>query len=613
MDLIIVESPNKVKTISSFIDSRKYVVAASVGHITKIKDDGLYNLGIDIKNDFKIDFEIDDGKKEVVTKLKELVSRADNIYLAADPDREGEAIAYHLKEQLKIPAKKLKRITFHEITKKVVLDAINHPRKIDNDLVDAAFARAALDKIVGYRLSPIAMRKVNARSVGRCQSAALKMVVEREEEINKFIPETFYEIWLPFSKDNIDYKAQYKGLLNKKNKPTINSKDEADKVINDCKGHDYIMKSIDSKDRSLSPKPPFITSTYQQEVSSKLGYSVKKAAEYAQRLFEGIQLGGQHVSLVTYLRTDSTSMNEEFEQELRTFIENSYGKQYLRAKLVKKKSKNEQDGHECFRVVDLNMTPEKLSSYINDQQMLKVYKLIYDRTVQSLMSDAVITDTEFVIANGNHKFVYTEHAEKFDGWRKIYSQYDDEALNKGLDIFVGEKINAKELELLEKTTQPPRRFSEATLIKQLETSGIGRPSTFASIINILLDPKRGYCEEQGKAISPTDKGIQLSHFLDEAFTNIINYEYSAKLEESLDLIAKGELKYKDFLTTFYSDLEKMIKNTKTITIQKPPKEYVEGAICPRCGSKIVKRKGRFGVFGGCDNYPKCTFTMKLDV
>ena len=488
---------------------------------------------------------------------------------------------------------------------------MNHPRKIDSDLVDAAMARAKLDKVVGYRLSPIARRKISARSVGRCQSAALKMIVEREDEINKFVPETFYEIWLNFLKDNNEYKAQYKGLLNKKNKPTLSSKTEAEQVVNDCKGHDYKVHSIEAKDRIVSPKPPFITSTFQQEVSSKLGYSVKKATDCAQRLFEGIQLGGQHVSLVTYLRTDSTSMNDEFEQELRLFIEQNYGKNYLRQKLVtKKKSKNEQDGHECFRVVDLTMTPEKLSSYINDQQLLKVYKLIYDRTVQSLMSDAVITDTEFTIVNGNHKFIYTEHAEKFDGFRKIY-KYEDEDLNKGLDVFVGEVLTTKGLDLLEKQTTPPRRYSESSLIKQLESTGIGRPSTFASIISILLDPGRGYCEEQGKAIAPTEKGVQLSNFLDQAFPKIINYDYSANLEDSLDLIAKGKLKENDFLTQFYNELEGMIKDTKTITIQKPQKEYVDGLVCPKCGSKIVKRHGRFGDFGGCDNYPKCTYTTKL--
>ena len=611
MDLIIVESPNKVKTIKQFVDPKKFVVEASVGHITRIADSGLYNMGIDPSN-WKADFVIDEGKEKVVSHLKELVSRADTVYLCTDPDREGEAIAYHLKEVLKIPAKKCKRSTFHEVTKKVVLDALDHPRKIDMDLVDAALARAKLDKVVGYRLSPIARRKISARSVGRCQSAALKMIVEREDEITKFKPETFYEIWLNFVKNNNEYKAQYKGLLGKKNKTTLSSKSDADKVIQDCNGKDYKVHSIESKDRIVSPKPPFITSTFQQEVSSKLGYSVKKATDCAQRLFEGIQLGGQHVSLVTYLRTDSTSMNDEFEQELRTFIENSYGKQYLRTKLVKKKSKNEQDGHECFRVVDLNMTPEKLSSYINDQQLLKVYKLIYDRTVQSLMSDAVITDTEFVIVNGNHKFSLTEHAEKFDGFRKIYSQYEDEDLNKGLDVFVGETLTTKGLDLFEKQTTPPRRYSESSLIKQLESTGIGRPSTFSSIISILLDPGRGYCEEQGKAISPTEKGIQLSNFLDQAFPKIINYDYSANLEDSLDLIAKGKLKEVDFLNQFYTELEKMIKDTKTITIQKPQKEYVDGMVCPQCGSKIVKRTGRFGTFGGCDNYPKCKFTTKLD-
>ena len=602
--------PNKVRTISQFLPPN-IKVKASVGHIAKIKDSGLYNLGIDVKGNFDIDFVIDDKKKETVKELKELVSRADIVYVATDPDREGEAIAYHLKNFLNIPAKKFKRVTYHEVTKKAVLEAIDHPGKLDENLADAALARASLDKIVGYRLSPIARNKVGCRSVGRCQSPALKLIVEREEEINNFIPKTYYEIWLPFIKDKKEYKAQYKGLIkDKKNKPTIEDKEFAEKVVSDCKGYPYVVHDIQSNDRKVSPKPPFTTSTFQQEVSSKLGYSVKTAMTYAQHLFEGINIGGQHVALVTYLRTDSTEMDPEFKETLKTFIKENYGKEYLSGDTKKaKKSKNAQDGHECFRVIDLTMTPERLSSYIADQQMIKVYTLIYNRTVASMMSEAIITDVDFIIKNGVYKFVYSEHSIKFPGFYKVYDLEED--IVQGLDICVSEKLDAKDLELKEKKTSPPKRYSEATLVKKLEDLGIGRPSTFATIIGTLLDPTRGYCEEQGKALAPTEKGIKLSHFLDQAFPDIVNYDYSAKMEESLDKISKGDLGRVDYLKDFYYDLENQIKSSRGVEGEKEKAEEVEGKVCPQCGRTLVKRHGRFGDFLACPGWPKCRYTEKI--
>jgi len=611
-NLVIVESPNKKATIKQFLPSN-WGVEASVGHITKINDSGLYNLGIDVKNNFDIDFVVDDNKKDVVKHLKEVVARADTVYLAADPDREGEAIAYHLKEQLKIPEKKLKRITFHEITKRAVTEAIDHPGKIDYNLVDAALSRASLDKIVGYRLSPIARNKVGCRSVGRCQSPALKLIVEREEEINAFIPKTYYEIWLPFKKGR-DYKAQFKGLIkDTKNKPTVEDKEFADKVLSDCKGYPYVVHKIDSSDRKLSPKPPFTTSTFQQEVSSKLGYSVKTAMSYAQKLFEGLNIGGQHIALVTYLRTDSTSMDPDFKETLKAFIKNNYGDDYLGKEKKEKKSKNQQDGHECFRVIDLNMTPEMLSRYVNDQQLLKVYNLIYCRTIASMMSDAIINDVDFIIKNGEYKFVYSEHAVKFDGFRKVYA-LDDEEISQGLDVCVGEKLDAGKLELLEKKTTPPKRYSEASLIKKLEDLGIGRPSTYATIISTLLDPSRGYCEESGKSLAPTEKGMKLVHFMNEAFPDIVDYNYSAHMEESLDKISKGELERVDYLKEFYKDLENQIKNARGVDGEKSQAEMTD-KVCPQCGKPLVKRYGRFGPFLACSGWKfgnkGCNYTQKI--
>lgn len=616
LELIIVESPSKAKTIKQYFPDK--IVKASVGHIAKIKDSGLYNMGIDVKGNFNIDFVVDDSKKDVVKELKKDVERADVVYLGADPDREGEAIAYHLKNFLNIPDKKLKRITYHEVTKKAIEDAMNKPRKIDNNLVNAALSRASLDKIIGYRLSPIARNKVSCRSVGRCQSPALRLLVDREEEIINFIPDDFYEIWLPFTKDKVEYKAQYKGLIkDDKNTPTIKDKELAEKIVNDCKGYDYTIHKIESKDRNVASKDPFITSTYQQEVSSKLGYSVKTASMIAQKLFEGINIAGQHIPLTSYLRTDDISMDPEFKDKLKQFIVDTYGKEYLKEeeevkekKSKKKKETNVQGGHECFRVLDLHMTPEKLSTFIQDQQMLKVYELIYNRTVASMMSDAVITDVNFIIKNGEYKFIYSEHAEKFPGFRSVY-KFDDEEIKTGLDVYVGEKLETKELDLQHKQTTPPARYTESKLVKKLEDSGVGRPSTFASIINTLLDPGRGYCEEQGKSLVPTEKGIRLIHFLKEAFPDAVDLDYTSRMEENLDKMARGELDRVDYLKDVYNKLEDDIKKSKSVQGEKSVAEAVEGRTCPQCGKQLVIRNGRFGRFISCTGFPRCKFTEKI--
>ena len=493
---------------------------------------------------------------------------------------------------------------------------MNKPRKIDNNLVNAALSRASLDKIIGYRLSPIARNKVSCRSVGRCQSPALRLLVDREEEIINFIPEDFYEIWLPFTKDKVEYKAQYKGLIkDDKNTPTIKDKELAEKIVNDCKGYDYTIHKIESKDRNVASKDPFITSTYQQEVSSKLGYSVKTASMIAQKLFEGINIAGQHIPLTSYLRTDDTSMDPEFKDKLKQFIVDTYGKEYLKEEVKEKKSKkkketNVQGGHECFRVLDLHMTPEKLSTFIQDQQMLKVYELIYNRTVASMMSDAVITDVNFIIKNGEYKFIYGEHSLKFDGFKKVYNVEDDELVS-GLDVYVDEKLNAKELDLQHKQTSPPKRYSESSLVKKLEDSGVGRPSTFASIINTLLDPGRGYCEEQGKSLVPTEKGIRLIHFLKEAFPDAVDLDYTSRMEENLDKMAKGELDRVDYLKEVYNKLEDDIKKSKSVQGEKSAAEAVEGRTCPQCGKQLVIRNGRFGRFISCTGFPRCKHTEKI--
>lgn len=604
--LMIVESPNKVKTITEILKSLGYsniIVKASVGHITKIADSGLYNMGIDPQNNFDIDYKISDDKRDVVYKLKEQVDLAYYVIIATDGDREGEAIAWALKKFLKISDKKYSRIMYHEITKQAIEKAIENSTEIDNKLVEAAQARSCLDKIVGYRLSPIAHQQINARSVGRCQSAGLKLVVDREKEIINFKEEKYYELYLNFMKNKINFKAKYIGD-DIKDESKIYDKKLGAKIVNNCLNNDYIIDKIETKELTQNAPLPFITSTYQQEVSSKLGINVKDSMNYAQKLFEGIDINGKHVALITYIRTDDAVISDDFIPFIKDYIEANFGKKYVGTVKKAKKGANTQAGHEAIRVIDLNMTPKKLESYVSDQRMLKIYNLIYCRTIASLMKSRVISDTQYLIKNGNYRFLLSSKEEKFDGWKKVYSYTDDkekeEIVKEKFDI--GEKLKDTDLVVIEKTTQPPSRYTEASLIKTLDKLGIGRPSTYATIVTTLLDEKRNYCKIDNKKICPTDLALKLINFLDKSFPDIVDYKYTANLETSLDEIAKGKDTRVKFLTNFYSDLEKEInKVTPNIEAKK----------CPDCGGNLIIRKGRYGLFLGCSNYPKCNHIEKI--
>lgn len=604
--LLLVESPNKIKTFQQILPDN-FIVQASVGHITQIADTGKYNLGIDVDNDFQASYKIMEGKSDIVKKLKEQVKLADIVYVYSDGDREGEAIAYHLVQQLKIPKYKCKRATSHEITKKAVLNAIENPRDLDYDLIAAATTRQKLDKIVGYRLSNIARKNVNARSVGRCQSAGLKIIVDREKEIQSFKSSKYFDLYLKFKKNGTDFKAKYQGTADKqiKNFPSLEA---CKKVVNDCKNFNYIISDIQTKDVKENPKPPFITSTFQQEVSKKLGIGIKSAMDCAQKLFEGIDVNGKHVSLITYIRTDSPTYAPEFLPTLEAFVKKTYGASYYSPVKFGKSSENSQEGHEGIRVVDLEMTPDQLSQYVHNDLLLKVYSIIYNRTVASAMKPAIIANTIYTISNNNHRFSMTSKELKFDGYRKVYYYNDpddnsDDTLVK--EVFIKDEIlKDTSLEALEKETKPPARYDEASFIKELDKKGIGRPSTYASIINTILDKNRNYCIIEDKKIVPTDHGINLSAFLDKCFPSIISIEYTAKLEKDLDLIANGKQDNVEFLKVFYSNLEKAISD-------------VQGAdsdtnnVCPLCGASMKYRKGKFGAFLGCSTYPECKGIISL--
>ena len=610
--LMLVESPNKIKTIQKILKELNLTnifVKASIGHISGISDSGPYNMGVDPVT-FKMDLNVLKDKKDVFNDLKAQVNISDFILLASDPDREGEAIAYSLKKFLKIKDDNYQRIVYHEITKSAIEKALNNPLKIDEQLVSAAHTRSRLDKIVGYRLSPIAIKQLSARSVGRCQSAGLKLVVDREKEIKDFKPTTYYEMYLNFSKNKVDFKAKYQGSIDKKYSSKLKSIEECDEIAKDCKDKDYFIVNKEEKLNNQNAPFPFITSSFQQECASKLGISVKQAMSYAQKLFEGIDVNGQHIALTTYLRTDSPVISEEFVPLIKDYILKNYGKEYYQGVRETKKKENAQEGHECFRILDLSMTPEKLSSYVKDEKLVKVYRLIYNRTVASLMSARKIFETKYTISNGdihnyNHLFELSSKEEVFDGWKKVYNveKEKDEIIKEAFKT--GEGLQNTTLERVERETQPPARYTEASLIKKLESLGIGRPSTFATIISTLLDEKRNYCKVVDKKMYATDLAISLVDFLDKYFTDIVDSNYTANLEKSLDKISEGKLKDIDFLKAFYSELENNIakeeKENGTIIDKK----------CPKCGATLVIRRGRFGNFLACPNYPNCKHTEKL--
>ena len=603
MKLIILESPNKVKTIKSFL-TKDYVVTASLGHCLAIANTGKYQLGIDVDNDFGINYNIIDGKDDLIKNLKQLSKQAETVIFAMDNDREGFAIAWHLKQLLKLPDEKCQRVVFNEITQKCVLEALANPIDFNIPLVEAQETRACIDKIIGYRISPVLMQYMHGRSAGRVQSAALSIIVDREKEIRNFKPTKYYEIELSYKKDGLVYQAKYIGTENRKIQ-RITSESHAKSVINECSPNNYYVKNIHTKERKIQAKIPFTTSTYQQECSSKLGMPPKIAMDCAQKLFEGINIGTQHTGLITYIRTDSSRMDPDFKENLYDYVKRNYGAKYL-GKIKEVKSKNkEQAAHECLRCVDLSLTPEHVSKYINDDKLLKVYALIYNRTIAAAMSDCVMSDTEITINNNEHLFSTVGHFIKFDGYRLVY-HYDNN--QDDLELFpklkIDEKIEDLSLQTIEKQTQPPKRFSEAGLIKAMEDSGIGRPSTYASCITILKEANRNYTKVEKGSIRPTEHGILVSDYLQENFGDLLSVEYTSKMESLMDEIADGGKHRIPTLENFYKTL---CDSITTLRSKEVPKEVEPvGRNCPECNNQLIYKMSKKGTkFIGCLNYPSC--------
>lgn len=605
--LVIVESPAKSKTIKKILGN-DYIIEASYGHIRDLPPKG---LGFDIENNFKPTFTVIPEKQKVVDTLNKIAKSADKIYLASDPDREGEAIAWHVKEVLKVPEDKIFRIEFNEITPKAIKEAVQNFRQIDMLKVKAQQTRQILDRLVGFKISPILWEKLrNYRlSAGRVQSVALRMIVEREEEIEAFVPVEYWTIGAMLSKNGYDFEAELSKYKDKKTE--IKNKEEADKILEDLKDAQYKVSKITPRDTKRNPQAPFITSTLQREASSKLGFGVSKTMQVAQKLYEGIELGSDGaVGLITYMRTDSVRISDDAKLSAKEYILNNFGENYYPKTpndYNKGKKKNVQDAHEAIRPSYIERTPESIKKYLTNEQY-RLYKLIWTRFMASQMEAARIKNLSVDIEANGYIFKAGSSKVDFDGFLKVYEDDKEENPLKIPELKEGEILEFKKLISEQHFTQPPARFSEASLVKQLEEYGIGRPSTYAPIITKIQ--QRGYVEKLDKALKPTLLGRTVSKQLCEYFKDIMNYEFTADMELKLDEIAEDKADPVKILKDFYSPFEKTVEDAKN----NMGRVVIESdKICPNCGKKMVVKTSRFGKqFLGCSGYPECKTMMSLD-
>lgn len=601
--LIVVESPHKAKVITNILKEAGYTsarVIASVGHILKLADGNkkAFNSGIYPADNFRMTLKISEDKYKVVEEIKAQVKWADKIFIAADGDRSGEYISWSLLEYANIPRNRAARMVMHEITPKAVLHALENPVSFDDALVNAEKARQCTDKLIGYGLSPDARQHIGAKSVGRCQSIGLMLVADRENEILDFIPEKYFNLYLNFTKNNKDFKAKYIGYKNEKY-DKIKSQAEIKTIKYNCQHCDYTVEDVTQVKRNESPKPPFCTATFQQEASSRLGLKVKDAMSIAQKLYEA-----GHIS---YMRTDDTDMSPEFLTELKTYVEAVYGNyKGLRAK--KATGAITQNGHECLRITDPSLTPDLFAQKETNNLTVKVYTLIWQRTVASVMPNAVYSETTNTINNNDHKFALTEKILVEPGFRAIYTYRDgaDEILTEAFKV--GEVLKNTRLEEVAKETTPPPRYSEASLVKELQTKNIGRPSTFATIVETILSPTRGYANLEDKQIVPTSRGLQLAAYCKRAFPKLININYTRAMEEQLDKIASGKLDWLDYMNTFYKDLLETLEANQETGLA----DTIEATTCPQCGKQLVVKRSRFGkLFKACPGFPQCRYTESI--
>ncbi len=617
-NLVIVESPAKAKTISRFL-GKGYTVKASVGHVRDLLKS---KLSVDVDNDFTPQYRIPNEKREVVKELKKLAQSAEMVYLATDPDREGEAIAWHLMEAVEVDEKRTNRVVFHEVTDDAVKQAFAHPRTIDMDLVDAQQTRRILDRLVGYGISPILWKKVRSRlSAGRVQSVALRLIVEREREIDDFDPVEYWSIEADFLPQ--DGQVVYRAKLTKINKddPQLGNSEEVQPILQDMGNAVYTVDNIKHGTRKRNPSAPFITSTLQQDASRKLGFTTRKTMSIAQQLYEGIELDGEGITgLITYMRTDSTTISNTAVAEVRKYIKTQYGDSYLpdSQPFYKTRAQSAQEAHEAIRPTSTYRTPKAIKHYLTNDQF-KLYQLIWQRFVASQMMPAIYKTLAVDIAGEGRKDVYLLRASgsqlAFDGFLSIYEEGKDEDQANGEgdsaripidDIKENQPQNLQDLYPEQHFTQPPPRYTEASLIQTLEEHGIGRPSTYSPIISTIQN--RGYVVRDNKRLLPTETGILVNDLVVEFFPNVVDIGFTSRLEDELDLIASGETEWVEVIREFYDSFSERLEHAEAAMPEVKAELEKIGRTCPKCGHDLVIRYGRFGKFISCSNFPECRYT-----
>ncbi|MEK4485165.1 type I DNA topoisomerase [Psychrobacillus sp. FSL H8-0484] len=607
--LVIVESPAKAKTIERYL-GKKYKVKASIGHV---RDLPRSQMGVDVENDYEPKYITIRGKGPVLQDLKNAAKKAKKVYLAADPDREGEAIAWHLANSLHVDIESDCRVVFNEITKDAILESFKHPRPINMDLVDAQQARRILDRLVGYNISPILWKKVKkGLSAGRVQSVALRLIIDRENEINAFIPEEYWSIEGQFEKDKKAFDALYFG--NEQEKVKLSNEDEVKAVLKVMKGKKFEVTNVVKKERKRNPAPSFTTSSLQQEAARKLNFRARKTMMLAQQLYEGIDLGKKEgtVGLITYMRTDSTRISDTAKADAQDFIKNEYGSEFISTKKAEKQSKKSQDAHEAVRPTSVLRTPDQLKSILS-RDLFRLYKLIWERFIASQMAPATLDTVAVDLKNGEAVFRANGSQVKFPGFMKVYvegsdDQKDDkDKLLPALDL--GDKVSALSIEPKQHFTQPPPRYSEARLVKTLEELGIGRPSTYAPTLDTIQ--KRGYVALETKRFVPTELGTIVHQLVLEFFPNVLDIEFTAQMERDLDSVEEGQVKWVQVIDGFYQDFEKHVKHADAAMEKIVIKDEPTGEDCENCGSPMVYKLGRYGKFMACSNFPECRNTKAI--
>ena len=619
-NLVIVESPSKAGTVKNYLGSG-YKVVASIGHVRDLPKS---TLGVDIENGFKAKYINIRGKGPLIASLKKDAKKADKIYLAADPDREGEAISWHLVAALDIPEEKVCPVTFNEVTKNAVKTAIKNPRAIDIDLVNSQQARRILDRIVGYKLSPFFWKTIHGGlSAGRVQSVATRIIVEREAEIRSFIPEEYWTVEARFRTENGEvFNARYFGEGNKKNE--LHSKEDADAILNDITDKPFVVSSVKRSKRAKNPQPPFTTSTLQQDASRKLGFRSTKIMQVAQELYEGVNIGAENggtQGLITYMRNDSLRIADEAKERAAEYIRSVYGEKYIpKTPRVYKTKSGSQDAHEAIRPANPSLDPEKLKKYLSADQY-KLYKLIFNRFMASQMASAELDTVVVDIDCGGHVFRASGYTVRFRGCLAVYGSSDEgeqndrsgDAMTQGAlpAMETGEEVTKEKIEGICHFTEPPARFSEGSLVKFLEEKGIGRPSTYSTIITTIIT--RGYVERDGKILKPTSLGEVTTELMKKYFPEVVDYEFTAQMESSLDNIEHGNSSIESVLSSFYGEFAKQLEAAEMSVSKDDVKLPVEETdiICEKCGAKMVVKTGRYGKFAACPNYPDCKNTKPI--